>query len=223
MTKELHLKFIIVFLIIMALWSDLIPSANPFGVYQGASVIWFIVLYLIGSYIRLYIDVMKYKFKALLLYISASAIVCLCWIILTILSKRISAISNVVNYYCRYNCIIVVVASVALFIMFLRIKIHNNILTKIIRFFAPLTLGVYLIHDNPNIRNILWNRIFTQGNLISNPLVVFQVILRMLIIFLCCSFVDYFRSILFIFEKSKIYSKFLEKLNFEITKDKDNK
>ena len=63
-----------------------------------------------------------------------------------------------VSIFYRNNSPINVFASVALFLFFINFKISSERISSLIQFFAPLTFGVYLIHDNNFVREPLWHQ-----------------------------------------------------------------
>ena len=66
-------------------------------------------------------------------------------------------VSSYSKFFFKNNSILVLLSSVMLFVIFLNLKINSLVMKRIIHAFAPLTFGVYLIHNNPTIRDGLWN------------------------------------------------------------------
>lgn len=95
-----------------------------------------------------------------------------------------------------YNSIFVYPASVALFVFFLNVNVRNQYLKNVILFFFPLTLGVYLIHDNKYMRTVLWNYVNAP---IYIPQWYFPILMIAIIIsiYIICSFIEKSRKILF--------------------------
>ena len=214
MSQKQHKSVIIVLLALLSIWSDIIPSANPFGTSPGATTFWFLAVYMTGGYIRLYVDLTQLRKKSTAVYFISSIIITLSWVVIIALSKLIPGISHVSDYYYRYNCIFVMVSSVALFCLFINIKIRNKPMKSVIKIVSPLTLGVYLIHDNPNIRAIIWGKIFIKDTLLSSPLYIVQFIGRVVCVCIVCAFIDYLRTLLFnVFEKRNLYIKAMQKID----------
>lgn len=90
-----------------------------------------------------------------------------------------------------------VIISICFINIFNNLEINNSFLIKIISFFAPLTFGVYLIHNHLLIRNHIVRKYFLWLlNYNSYKLISLEVIISF-IIFLICSLIDYLRYILF--------------------------
>ena len=60
------------------------------------------------------------------------------------------------SLFYQYNSVLVLAAALLLFIAFLNLEIRPGRLQRLILAAAPLSFGVYLLHDNPNWRGILW-------------------------------------------------------------------
>ena len=182
----------------MALWSDLIPSANPYGSW-GVSSFWFMALYAIGSYFKLYVDLEKYrKLRCLTVYVFIAFLLTLSWGVLHQISNRIPAIVSLELYYCRFNSVLVVIQSAAIFMVFCKIQKGRAVLRKIIKVISPLTLGVSLFHDNPSFKIIMWSKFFPVEDLMINSMLLIpQIVGRTLMIFAACTVIDFFRSLIF--------------------------
>lgn len=97
----------------------------------------------------------------------------------------------------RYNSITVFCASICLFLHFLWRKEYSHLSEKIIKVVSPLIFGVYLIHDNPDLRNILWGTLVNTHSWIDSPWFVFILITSVFTIFVFCCFVEKIRCIVF--------------------------
>lgn len=118
------------------------------------------------------------------------------------------------NYYYRYNSLPILIASVALFLVFQQVQIKKQTMIKIIRFVSPLTLAVYLIHDNPLMRDVIWKSWFPLGIMERNLLLPLKTIGIILLIFTACILIDYLRSLMFaLFEKRKSYRKLMSQID----------
>lgn len=208
-----QLQVIIILLCIMlGIWSDVIPSSNPFGANPGASTVWFIVLYFIGAYIKKYPIAICTK-TCWGGYIVCTVLLVFAQLLMIKVGNKFPVLSILSEdmYYYRYNSIFVVLASIALFVGFTEIHLREqSMLGKLVLFFQPLCFGVYLIHDNPNLRTLIWCSIFKTNTWESIWDIFLKEIIVALIIFIVCSCIDYIRNKIFIFiEKSSWYSKFI--------------
>lgn len=121
--------------VLFSLFSPL-TSSGYMGIGGGYSFTWFIILYIITAWIK---SVNQLPSKSFLLAIY-------------LLGSVVGAVSDTFNVpvlgSLAYNNPLVVVCAFSLFLFFVKIEIRNNILVSFIRFFAPLSFGVFLIHAN---------------------------------------------------------------------------
>lgn len=145
----------------------------------------------------------------------AAAILLLVWVLLVTVTSTSSfekeLQDDIIFYYFRYNSLLVLTQAVFLWLVFLNIKVDNRTLQKIIAFAAPLMMGVYLIHDNRNARDVIW-----QGLRGVEPTIVapFMAIGYVCAVFVGCLVVDKVRSLFFsIINKRKWYKSIMAKID----------
>lgn len=106
---------------------------------------WFILIYLIGAYIRLY-DFNRFSKKTIKWF---SVIGYVLFIIITCgityMSQYNASIFRVVNKISSMNSIIVLVEAILIFIVFKNLDIKNS---KVINILGKSSIGVYLFHDS---------------------------------------------------------------------------
>lgn len=164
--KKTFKRLLIILLIITCLSSILSGFYTTIDESNGYGILWFVALYCIAGYIRLYGKEKYNKLSCLLKYIFISLIIYFSRIILwKICEKGILSSSTSCDIFYRYNSITVALSSIYLFLFFknINIKILKNIVLKV----APLTLAVYIIHETPLVRNILYTNIL-HTNLVNN-------------------------------------------------------
>lgn len=193
--QKQHLCVIIVLVGYFSIWNTLIPYSEPMGINRlGQSVAWFATLYLIGAYIRFCIN----KFSKIhLIFILSITCLFFSWLFLLLVSELFGFHlgSAITDYWYHYSSLPVLVASVSLFIWFKSISIDSYLVKRIVKIIAPLCFGVYLIHDNPNMRVIIWNNLKNMTDYtMALPIVS---ILYAVVVFMVCLLIDFFRSILF--------------------------
>lgn len=156
MNKDQHKRICMLLFIFTVVLPNVLFTLDPLGVNYGYSLLWFIFLYLIASYIRKY-NVEITFIKAIGLYLSLSLVVCMSKIGITVVTQRIIGEEVGSGIFTYYSSIVVFAASVCLFLAFKNLRIPKK---AFISYFASLTFGIYLIHDNENVRSLLWNGIF---------------------------------------------------------------
>ena len=178
------------------------PSVSPvrltfdrFGYDFG----WFIVLYLIAGYIRKYgmtrIDSLR---KGAILFAGSAAGIWAISLILHYIAYNYRSLQYYADVPFHYNFILCLTSAIGLFFMFRNIRIREGVAAKLIRYAAPLTLGVYIIHENVDIRD-RWLPSLTKffGAVPQNGLIIFHMLICVLTVFVLCMAVDFIRSIFF--------------------------
>ena len=186
-------EFLMVLFIMIILWS-IFPTFT-FAGFEYNDLIWFIVLYFIGSFIRLYVDINKLSNKKLILIFTISLLVSylsymlFCSIGLLINNKSLLTIAQAC--YLENN-IFILISSLSLLLIFLKRKNFSN---KYINFISGSMLGVLLIHDNLFVRKYLWKILLNNpSHYFSNDLIIFALISSSSI-FIICILIDIIRRI----------------------------
>ena len=218
-SQKQHLGIILLAVAYFSLWNSLIPYSQPMGIHRfGQSVVWFMVLYLIAAYLRLYSNNGFFSLRRVkCAFFISIAFINLSWIVLTLLGKAfgLSLGDSITEYYFHYNSFPVLVASVSFFVWFREVRVERSFMRSMIRFAGPLCFGVYLIHDNPNIREFVWGGLrLIPGETWSLPLLAMG---YALMVFLACLLIDYLRSLLFkVVNQRNWYKSFLSRMDNQI-------
>lgn len=142
MSKEQFKKLLILLIICFSI----LPTVLLLRAYYS-NYIWFICLYLVGAYLRLYgIDEISNK-NGLIFVISSISILLLAGF------KKLFE-TNIINISALNNFISFIL-SVSVFIAFAKKKPYYN---KGINYVASSVLGIYLLHDNNISRLFIWDK-----------------------------------------------------------------
>lgn len=174
---------------------------------NGYSALWLSALYLIGAYIKKYgIGNNLKKTELILIYLTCIAVNCISKFAIEHIAINIvkeARNSNILISYCSPT---VLISSVALLILFSKFRFGNKT-NKIISFFAPLSFGVYLIHDSPLIRMHYISNKFAGLTDLNPVIMILAVILSATVIWFVCSLTDKIRLQLFKLLKTDVLSK----------------
>ncbi len=153
-------KLLLVFLFVTG---SVIPSFVKPG-WEFSNIGWLIFMYLIGGYFRRFPDVWENCKLKPILFFSVS------YVLLMYLTLWWDDKVEVVVYnqvLAQKHTVLIVICSVALFVLFKNINLgHSRVINRI----AASTFGVYLIHENPVLNDLLWtnwlkvNTYFGSGN-----------------------------------------------------------
>lgn len=172
-----------------------ISGKDIFYTKQGYSAIWLIVLYIIGGVLKKNNVTEKIKTIWLwLMMISGIGITFAEKMLVQYLNSTQDAELKI--RLMSYTSPTMLIAAVALFMLFAKIK-TNNLSNKIIAFFAPLTFGVYLIHENPSIKKLFMTNMFSAFADFNPILMILSVLGTAIAIFLICALIDFVRDRLF--------------------------
>ena len=80
-----------------------------------------------------------------------------------------------------------------MFIYFLNSKISYN---RVINAVASTTFGIYLIHDDIWIKDMLWHKIICQSVYAENKWLVLYSICVILVVFVICMLIDFCRKMM---------------------------
>lgn len=168
MNKKMHLALNILFIVI---WS-ILPTFTDLN-YGFSNFGWFITLYLVASYIRLYDVSIKVKpIVGFLIFIGIFAL----WFAIECGFKNLFdnnkyIVAKVISWfnYIATNNFLQFFAAVVLFLSFKNIKMKN---VKAINLIASTTLAIYLFHDFIDMSNFLWIKLFKNASYASSPVLI---------------------------------------------------
>ncbi|WP_165444009.1 acyltransferase [Lachnoclostridium sp. Marseille-P6806] len=179
-----------------------LPSLSPVRLTSdrfGYDAGWFFVLYLTAGYIRRYgLPRLEDPRRAAVLYFGSAAGI---WL-LSVLLHHIAYVRGSLLYYAEvpfhYNFILCFTAALGLFAWFRLLRVPEGAAAALIRRAAPLTLGVYLIHENIDIRD-RWTGALEKlfGPVPQGILLPLHMLGCVLVLYLCCLAADGIRSVLF--------------------------
>ena len=181
-----------------ALWGLFVVGRNVTywldfaNLHGGYSYVSFIVLYVTAAYLR------KYPPKKrcwLGWYFLLSAVTALSRILMTVLYYRYRFDSGYLKVFMQYNSLPVVAASVCLFLFFLNLDIKGRVPRALIGFFAPLTFGVYIIHEHRDLREPLWG-LLKPWESARSPKIFLILIAVVLSLFFICAILEFLRRCL---------------------------
>ena len=198
--KNLSKKQLQITIGLLLLFFCIPKSINPVLIatdHYGYDYGWFICLFLIAGYIRLYgLSFFKNEKRSVILYVIfviANFGVCA---LMGLICRRTGKLEYYMDMTYSYNYILVVLSSIALFYIFMYIKIPDGKLAKCIGWLAPCTFGVYLLHENLAVR-LQWPGWLGIESVKGTPLIFAHLIISILIVFIVGVMVDRVRITIF--------------------------
>ena len=151
-TKKQHQVVIVGLLLFFSIPKTILPifiATDRYGYDFG----WFLCLFMIASYIRMYgIEFFSNKRKAFAVYFVTEAGIWLFSLLCGVLSRKGLPLAYMMDMFYCHNHLLVLIAAVALFYAFSYIRIPQGKISDMICKISPYTLGVYLLHENLAVR-----------------------------------------------------------------------
>lgn len=193
MNKRQHAAAIAVFFAVYIFLQNL-TFWQEFTLVGSHDPMFFIFLYFVAAYIRRYPPQKKRPW--LLVYVICAVFTAASRFILTYITTPIFGQPVGETAFYSYNSVYTVVGSVSLFLFFRGLRVRGIRFSRLITAVAPLTFGVYLIHDNNFVRPFLWQGIIKPERWIDSPWMIFLVIGASIAIFVLCCCVEKVRLLL---------------------------
>jgi len=167
----------------------------------GNDALWFLCVFLAAAYIRLYgipfLEGKKVVVRGLLCYLTGSAgIFCLTFAVRAIYLKT-GSLDHFIKIGYDYNHVLNLLAAVGLFYAFLHIRISSEgKFARVVYALAPYSLGVYLFHEQIEVRYLWpkWIGASAEGNVV---IMVLRSILSVMLVYVVGTAVDAVRAYIF--------------------------
>ena len=197
-SKKEYRILLLISLVFFCIWPTLIPNKTTVSD-SGLGIINFIILYMLGGYIKKYFKVEKYSIiNYLLIYIFIS--------IVTFVYSLVPS-----RAFC-YNSIFNIFGAVSLFLIFCKIRDFNsNIIDKL----ATNTFGIYIIHANVFISEFLWSDILKCQYFYESKIYIIHAICSVALVYIVSLCINILIQNIFMKKIYKIIDKRNIKINIE--------
>ena len=184
LSKKMHFCLICV---CVGIWTIgfLITQSNA----NYSDFLWFILLYFVGAYIRLY---PPHHFTGCLPNLACVFALCLLAFVNIYLSNNISSgyLLNVTSFY-RLDHYFTFFTALFLFLAFLNLRIPY---LKWINIVASASLGIYLIQENFWFRKYLWSELLSSAKFQESPFLIPYAIGVALLVYFVFTLIDLMRQ-----------------------------
>lgn len=184
---------------------------------ESNNLLWFIFLYALAGYLRIYGMPEKISSTAC---IGLSFLVTLLTfgtaVVFDYLGLQSSFWLSHATFFYDMQSLPIVLISVLLLIGFSKIHIQYN---RIINIISSATFGVYLIHDNRYVRGYLWSEVFHTTAYSDSHILIPYSLFVIAVVFLGCTVIELLR--IYLLEKK--YLPALETLSEKFHTRKDNR
>ena len=151
---------------------------------------------MVAAYIRKYVPLGSSAHRGLMVY-AMCAFSLVLWRVLTlVVTPKLFGTAILTGLFQTRSSVPVTIGSIALFLAMRSLTIQSRLLSKIVSFYAPLSFAVYLIHEQPELRPILWGTLH-PSTYANSPWLLLHFLVSLFGIFVICSLVEYVRLWLF--------------------------
>lgn len=199
--KRKQLKAVIIGLLI---WFCFIKSVVPVMFvtdHYGYDFGWFLCLYLIAAYVRKYDVVLFYNARrSLAVFLVSCTIIAVMSIGIYYYNLNYGGLNYYAGVPIHLNFIFTLTGSLGLFSFFRFYRMRENKAADVVRFVAPYTFGVYLLHMHIEIKDrwVYWlEHLFGTVPVYSVPLYAWHLLRSILVVFAAGVFVDWIRNMIF--------------------------
>ena len=187
-TKAVLKKFVLLLIFVFTVFSTFFFNKYIFG-----EIFWFIAVYFIGAYLRLYPPVWSSSFKASRRLLILSLVLAYASVVLMIIIGAVIHNGSATFFVYDANKVGAILVSVMMFATFKNLRVCYS---KVINLIAKTTFGILLIHANSSaMRRFLWNDLLHVDTFYSLPLIslICRSVLIVAGIFVVCSLIDMIR------------------------------
>lgn len=196
---------------------SIIPTFTSFDPWYS-DIIWFIYVYIVGAYIRLN-EENKYKKYYKIIALLFSVIIFALTLSIYYISMRIHALKAGIYHFTAITSSFLFGLAVLYLLIFKDIKINNNTFNKIIKSITPHLLYVYILHDNPLIRDVLWDLLKCK-EMSNSAFMVVNMIISVIIIFVVSIIIDMIVDVAFNKIKFNKIEEILSKIKLRMNLEK---
>lgn len=174
-------------------FSLVIGAFDPIQLVGGYSLYWFTLLYILAAYIRKYPVSIKRRSYALV------------WILVLLLQIFAYSLCHALHldfiaarfFDLNYNSIWILINSICCFMIFKDMQVKRG--ARLIKFLAPLTFGIYLIHINKGIVNWLFQELLPIKDCVDQTgwVVFLYILFFTVLVFTVCALLEKLRMTLY--------------------------
>ncbi len=158
---------------------------------------WFMVLFLVAAYLKVWgLPVLEKGKRALLFFFGTAGLIWSLNLGMSVLVGKGLPLSYMRDMLYSYNHGLVLLLSVGLFAAFGKWKVKSEKVRKAVLRIAPYTFGVYLLHEHIALRN-LWQGWLGIERVRESLAFLPHMLIAVLVIFMVGTAVDFIRSCLF--------------------------
>ena len=196
MSRKMHTLLATVMVLLFSVYPNVFFTSEGFQTHSGYSLIWFICLYVIAAWIRLYYTPNYRIGKKLIVYLCVAVMVPLSRFIIGYITFALRGEMYHEDLFYNYNSVLVLASSILLFLLFLNYKGNDTIMGRIALRMGALTFAVYLIHEHDWLQDVIWSYFDLPGK-VNKIYFVPYIFFSVIVIYIVCLLIDCIRIRIF--------------------------
>lgn len=169
----------------------IIPTFTMSQLY-GAELPQFVMLYTIGAYFRKYPDnIFNNKAIRVMVTIFSFILLILSTVIVDYFAIKFAVFQNRGTLFYERNSLLIVGSAVGLFAL---AAYHKPFFNSLINTISGCTFGVYLIHENPAVREMLWKQWLPLANYFDSVMLPLMIVGAVVTVFSVCTLIEFLRQ-----------------------------
>ena len=195
LSEKTFRRAIVLLLLLFSVTNSVLPVRLPID-RMGYDALWFLVLYLIGAFLRLHGDSLKITTGVSVTgYVAGSGLIFISMLVINAIYQRTGSMLDFINRQYHYNSILCLAASVFLLFLFRNIRIPEGRAADMIRKAASVSFGVYLIHEHIDLR-YFWPKLLGVQKFFGTPLFLLHWAVTILGVYAVCGVIELLRQYL---------------------------
>lgn len=212
-------QFMMLLIILLTVWSVFPTIAIGSNLWHSSYVDFFLIMYLIGAYLRLHFkNFSQYKRKFKIICILSTFLMLASVLVNDFIGYTfdIDFFIRRANLFSEFNSVIAVIWAISVFCYFNTMEFSN----KIINYIAGSVVGIYLIHLNTLAFQYIWHVLYPNIDYVNFPYI--HATLKIATVFIVCLVIDIVRRLtvgkLFDYYLDKYYDSIINYLKNRIYK-----
>ena len=159
-SKQEHKLILFIGFLLFVVYYNLFFFCDNLNFGGATGIVWFVYLYFWGIYFQKYYkpNYSLKNFGSYIIIVLLALASRIPFYIMYVLTKNDIFIEGASIFDSVYNSIFPFIASIFLFKAFLNLNL-KNVNKNIVRFLSSSTFAIYILHENPYLRDIIWKKI----------------------------------------------------------------
>lgn len=195
--KEKFKKLLIILFILFTIIPNVFGFIDFFRIENGYSPFWLIYLYMIGAYIKLYLDTYKDRKKLMITLILSIVCAFVLNSAIRLTTYQIFGGIKKSEWFISYISPFIVIIATTVTLLFKDIDVKNDLIKKIVVYLSLSSFSVYIIHSHKLIFDYVLKDNFIFLNQYNGLIIFIGILVSLIIIYIVCTLIDILRKYIF--------------------------